>query len=329
MSGSEKLVFVVFVIIALGAPTAAAGVLVREIIRGFRRSGRAKSRMYIWLRRIVLPLAGAGVLCMAYAYFIEPYWLEVTRLRVDAPGLAGATRPIRIVHISDLQCDEKVRLEEDIPPAVAALKPDIICFTGDAVNSLAALTNFRICMARLTKIAPVYAVRGNWDTGWKICEKLFADTGVNLLEGQAVKVNIAGVELCIAGAPDRSPAALKAALNEAGGDYSILLYHRPDEIYYAAERKVDLYLAGHTHGGQVALPFYGAMITLSRYGKRFEAGHYRVGDTDMYVSRGIGMEGRGAPRVRFFARPEVTLIELVPPTGQPSSAPASRPGQEK
>ena len=54
---------------------------------------------------------------------------------------------------------------------------------------------------------------------------------------------------------------------------------------------MDLYCAGHIHGGQIALPFYGALVTLSKYGKRFEAGLYRVGETWLYVNRGIGMEG--------------------------------------
>jgi len=75
---------------------------------------------------------------------------------------------------------------------------------------------------------------------------------------------------------------------------------------------VDLYCAGHTHGGQVALPFYGALVTFSKYGKRFETGLYRVGETRLYVSRGIGMEGGKIPRVRFCSRPEVTVIEIHP-----------------
>jgi predicted MPP superfamily phosphohydrolase len=74
-----------------------------------------------------------------------------------------------------------------------------------------------------------------------------------------------------------------------------------------------LFLAGHVHGGQVALPYYGALLTLSKFGKRFERGLYPDADGfPMYVSRGIGMEGGRAPRVRFCARPEVALIELVP-----------------
>ena len=76
---------------------------------------------------------------------------------------------------------------------------------------------------------------------------------------------------------------------------------------------VDLYLCGHTHGGQIAMPFYGALITMSKFGKKYEAGMYTVGDTILYVNRGIGMDGGPAPRVRFLARPEITVFEIHPP----------------
>ena len=60
------------------------------------------------------------------------------------------------------------------------------------------------------------------------------------------------------------------------------------------------------------MPFYGALVTLSRFGKRFESGLHRVGSTALYVNRGIGMEGGNAPRVRFMARPEITILEVAP-----------------
>ena len=95
-------------------------------------------------------------------------------------------------------------------------------------------------------------------------------------------------------------------------ELTVFLHHWPDEIHTAAEGGVDLYCAGHTHGGQVALPFYGALVTLSQFGKQFEGGLYKVGGTWLNVNRGIGMEGGRAPRVRFCARPEVTVIEVIP-----------------
>jgi hypothetical protein len=89
-----------------------------------------------------------------------------------------------------------------------------------------------------------------------------------------------------------------------------LLYHTPDLMPHAARLGVTLYLAGHTHGGQLRLPIYGAMATSSRWGKRYEMGRYQEHKTILYVNRGIGMEGLGAPRARFLAPPEVVLWEL-------------------
>lgn len=90
---------------------------------------------------------------------------------------------------------------------------------------------------------------------------------------------------------------------------SLVAYHTPD-LVEDLEPPPDLYLAGHTHGGQVALPFYGALVTFSRFGKKYEAGRSQVGPTTLYVNRGIGFEP-SLPRVRFMARPELTLIDLV------------------
>ena len=92
--------------------------------------------------------------------------------------------------------------------------------------------------------------------------------------------------------------------------FAILLYHTPDLAPEAAEAGVDLLLCGHTHGGQVRLPLYGAVVTSSLYGKAFEIGRRQIGGLTLYVTRGLGMEGSGAPRVRFLCPPEVVLWEI-------------------
>jgi len=93
-------------------------------------------------------------------------------------------------------------------------------------------------------------------------------------------------------------------------EFSVVLYHSPDLMPEVVAQGVDLFCAGHTHGGQVALPLYGAMITFSKFGKQYEAGLYHERDTWLYVNRGIGMEGGPAPRVRFWSRPEMTVIDI-------------------
>ncbi len=264
-----------------------------------------------WLRRIVVALAVLGAGCVAYARFIEPYWLEVTHVRVESAKLLRGEKPIRIVQISDVHSDVDVRLEDKLPDAIAAEHPDAIVFTGDAINAPEGLASFRALMTRLAAIAPTYAVRGNWDVWYWSDLDLFGGTGVVELRDTAVQLG----SIWIAGVPYGDEAKLaQVAAAIPPGALSVLLFHTPDEIERASTLGMDLYLAGHTHGGQVALPWYGALVTYSKFGKRYEAGRYQVGPTTLYVNRGIGMEGGRAPRIRFLARPEVTVIDLVPPS---------------
>ncbi|MBE0695403.1 MAG: phosphohydrolase, partial [Anaerolineaceae bacterium] len=73
---------------------------------------------------------------------------------------------------------------------------------------------------------------------------------------------------------------------------------------------IDLQVSGHTHGGQIRVPGFGAFFAASLYGKRFESGRSQVGNMTLYVTRGIGLEGKAAPRVRFFCPPEIILWEI-------------------
>ena len=318
----ESFVLYLFLSTVAAVYLLAALALIRLVLR---RMGylAAPARWQVWLQRIVLALACVGLLCFAYGYFIEPYRLEVTHVRIESAKLLKGTRPIRLVQISDLHSDPKVRLEERLPEVVAAEQPDLIVFTGDAINSPAGLPIFKRCLTRLAQIAPTFAVQGNWDVwNWTDLDR-FAGTGARELKGEAVKFDVAGTSIWLAGMPvggDWISGETTSAHHQFDHTlgaippdaFSIFLYHYPDEIEPVAARHIDLYLAGHTHGGQVALPFYGALITLSRYGKRYEAGLYCVKQTWLYVNRGIGMEGGPAPRVRFWARPEVTVIEIAP-----------------
>jgi uncharacterized protein len=106
-------------------------------------------------------------------------------------------------------------------------------------------------------------------------------------------------------------AKVRALLADAPVEaFTLLLYHTPDLMPQVTPLGVDLYLAGHTHGGQWRLPGFGAILTSSHYWKRYEAGHYHEGNTDLYVSRGLGLEGFGTPRARLFCPPEVVSVTL-------------------
>lgn len=268
----------------------------------------------LWFPRFIFGLAALGILCMAYGFFIEPYWPEVTHARLSSRKLAPGTSPLRIVHISDLHCGAKPVLEERLPDLIAAEKPDLIVFTGDSVNSPGGIPLLKRCLTRLAQTAPTFVVRGNWDTWFWADLDLFGGTGVAELNGEPVKAEIRGIPVWITGVAigreDRMEKAFQGIPPEA---VTLFLYHYPDAIYEIARRKTDLYCAGHTHGGQVALPFYGALVTFSKFGKRFEAGLHQVDQTWLCVTRGVGLDGKWLPRVRFFARPEITVIDLAPP----------------
>jgi uncharacterized protein len=306
------------VLLFVGAIAATFVLAARTLVRmTFEQLGRAAPPTQCWVfwgRRVVLGLAALGVLCVLYGWLVEPYWLEVSHTRIETSKLSKGSRPVRIVHLSDLHCDPKVRLEERLPNVIAAEKPDIIVFTGDAINSPEGLSNFKRCLTRLASLAPTFVVKGNWDAWYWSDLDLYGGTGARELKGDAVPIEVGGSSLWLAGVPVEGESQIDQALSVMpAASFQIFLYHYPDEIPRIADRRVDLYCAGHIHGGQVALPFYGALLTLSKFGKRYESGLYHVGATSLYVSRGIGMEGGPkAPRVRFCARPEVAVIDIVP-----------------
>jgi len=301
---SDKIRLTLFLTVVGTVYALSAIVLIRRLWRGGREARWA---------RLVLGLAAVGLLCMAYGYWIEPKWLSVTHVRITSAKMKKNARPIRIAYFGDLHSARQPVLEDRLVEAVAAEKPDLIFFAGDALSETEGLPVFRRCMTRLAAIAPTYGVRGNWDA--EIWEKLdlFGKTGVRELDGDALPLRVGETEFWLAGVPISGFWRTIQTLEKVPpGALTIYLYHSPDEIEEAARRKVDLYCAAHTHGGQVALPFYGAIITLSKFGKRYESGLYRVDQTWMYVNRGIGESGDVAPKVRFCARPELTIIELAP-----------------
>lgn len=260
---------------------------------------------------VVHILALVGIICILYGYFIEPYNIEVNRITLYTDRLKDTS--IRIVQISDLHCDKKLRNENKLKDIINPLRPDIIVFTGDALNTRYALPVFKDVLKTLSARIGKYAVRGNYEVWFWSDIDLFSNTGFILLDDDSVKLKKNGEIFYISGTdygfPNKYYETLKGIPE---GSYSIFLNHTPDLVEDLEDLNVDLYLAGHTHGGQVALPFYGGLIVPSRYGKKYESGKYTVGETVLYVNRGVGMGGEFFPRVRFLARPEITVFDIKP-----------------
>lgn len=254
-------------------------------------------------------LAVAGILCFLYGIFIEPHWIEVKNIELGSDKLSNAS--LRIIQISDLHTDPRGINEKKLIDIVNSLSPDVIVFTGDSVNKPKSLPVFKSTLRSLKANIAKFAVTGNYDYLFLRGLDLFGGTGFQVLDRETIRIIKDGDVFFVSGLNYGHGKYWPDLLKKVpGGYYSIFLYHTPELIEDIKGANVDLYLTGHTHGGQVALPFYGAIVTLSKYGKRYEAGEYKVGETVLYVNRGLGTEAKQGIRARFFARPEVTVFDI-------------------
>jgi len=280
---------------------------IKYLVSFLRRKALPRYKFQI----IIHVLAIVGIGCLIYGYFIEPYWIDVRHIEIKTDKLKDTD--LTIVQISDLHCDEKIRNEKKLPEIINALNPEVIVFTGDALNTSQALPVFKKMMSDMKAKIGKYAVRGNFDIWyWKTLD-LFEGTGFIELDGQSRMLSKNGEVFTISGlSVDNSFNDLSFLNTMPPDDYNILLFHYPGINEELPGSQIDLFLSGHTHGGQIALPIYGALVTLSKYGKKYESGRYNLANKVVYVNRGIGMEAGIAPRVRFFARPEITVFHIRP-----------------
>lgn len=254
--------------------------------------------------------------------FIEPDWLEVTRVHVNSkcPG-----RHLRVLHLSDLHASEVVPFEL-IERAISlglAERPDVIALTGDFVTGRHPLTpRYREALARLSAVAPTFACLGNHDGGaWagstggyattEPIRRLLSDAGIQLLHNTSRELQIGGRAVLVAGVGDlwTGECYPNLALREPNPDDTalrIVLNHNPDAKELFRPGTWDLMLCGHTHGGQLRLPLLGTPFAPVR-DKRFVAGLHSWHDSHIYITRGVGnLHG-----VRFNCRPEVSLLDIA------------------
>lgn len=270
-------------------------------------AGRPRSK---WTLLVHTP-ALLGLLCMAWGYFVEPYRLRISTFTIQTDKLEGTS--LRIVQISDLHCDKTRRLEPRLVEEINRLHADLIVFTGDALNHIEALPLLRQTLGAMQASIGKYAVRGNVDNRKFKNIPLFEGTGFIEMPMDAVTLEKDGRSFGLCGIDYSSGRQSFYALRYLSPEhFNILLFHTSDLVGYLESIPIDLYLSGHTHGGQVALPLWGALLTEKVVYKRYEAGLYHIGSFDLYVSRGIGMTDGWAPRVRFWACPEIAVFDIVP-----------------
>jgi len=282
---------------------------------------RQPVKLHAVIMLVAVGLLQAGIFTVEVdGFYIEPFRLTVTELPVHAPAFLP-DRPLRILQISDLHVERISQRERDVLARVESLQPDIIVLTGDYTNSSytndpLTLQETRQILSQLNAPDGVFAVNGNVDNPTVMSALFHGLPNIRVLNNEILPLRLPGGTIYLIGVtmgrssgPDEQ--ALRTLITDLPPDaYSVLLYHTPTLINTAKSKGVNLYLSGHTHGGQVRLPFYGAIFTDAAYGKKYEMGEYTFGPTTLYVSRGIGMGGGLLPRMRFLCPPELVMVEL-------------------
>jgi len=270
---------------------------------------------------IIVQLAGVGALF--WGSMVEPFNIQLTKLSISSRKIPADGDPIRILHISDLHIERLTKRETKLLNLVDTARADLILITGDYLNlsfirDETAQADVKHLLSQLSAPLGFYAVLGSPPVDERdVVPELFDKLNIDLLINQNRMVQLTwGEQLLLMGLDcsqdlslDRERLMSSVEQNPDHG-LSVLMYHSPDLFDDAVKHGVDLYLCGHTHGGQVRLPWIGALLTSSHFGRRFQMGLYQEMATRMYVSRGVGLEGLSAPRVRFLCPPEISLITI-------------------
>ena len=280
-----------------------------------------RRKFLVGLASSAAAVAGGG----AYMHWLEPHWLEVARLTVPSEPRPGGSPLLRVLHLSDFHSSPVVSLDF-IAKYVAlglAQRPDVIALTGDFITKL--LTDgarYAEILARLPAAAPTFACLGNHDGGpwaWRAGGNHTIDEVLALLRAARVvclhngahtltvksrRVQLIGVGDLWSGSCD--PAVAFARVPPRDAATRILLNHNPDAKNLLRPFDWDVMLCGHTHGGQLRLPWIGTPFAPVA-DKRYVEGLHRWAGRWLHVTRGVGnLHG-----LRFNCRPQVSVLDLA------------------
>lgn len=267
-----------------------------------------------------LGTATMGVGGFAYAHDLETNWVEVVRLPLTLPRLSPAFDGYRLAHISDIHMGTGMTGSQlqYIVELINAEQPDLVAITGDFVTHRPVTANAPALMNALSQLTPTdgaVAVLGNHDhwTDPDAVRQMLQDSNVRELSNTVYTLRRGDAMLHIAGTDDywEDLARLDDVLAQLPDDgAAILLEHEPDFADVSSQTgRFDLQLSGHSHGGQVVVPFIGPLV-LPTYGQKYPIGRYQVGTMIQYTNRGLGTI---EPAVRFNCRPEITVFTLRAP----------------
>jgi predicted MPP superfamily phosphohydrolase len=290
---------VLFIVGALGAGLSSAVGLVARV-----DVGEIAAAAYV-----------ASLAVAAFAVVVRRRWLRVRELDVAVPGLPPAFDGYRIAQLSDLHIGSycpRGRAERWVRRA-NALAADAVALTGDYVTSGVAFhRTIASVLSGLHARDGVFAVMGNHDYfgDGEPLASLLREGGVRVLRNERATVERGKDALTIAGIDDTWTRRANIRTMLDGFSFAsplVVLAHDPDLFPALAEEGASLVLSGHTHWGQIAVPFFAQRWNLSRLSTRLTGGIYREGDATLYVHPGLGTTG---PPVRLGSPPEITVLRL-------------------
>ena len=284
-----------------------------------RYRGRRTRRLLIGLL-LLLALAAAGVFWFRW----QCWGLQTTHTVAELSGLPEEFDGYQIVHLSDLHGHEYGKDSADLLALVREQRPDLIVITGDLIDQEEQLQMIPALARGLAAIAPTYYVTGNheWALGTakvKELKNLLGQCGVTALSNQYEILERNGARIALAGVDDpngyadqKTPEALYAQIEGAApGLFTVLLAHRNDRFGQYAAAGYDFVMSGHAHGGIVRLPFVGGLMGTDRLlFPEWTSGLYTVGDSTLFVSRGLGNNTAPFRGFRLFNRPELAGVTL-------------------
>lgn len=263
-------------------------------------------------------------LLLFYARFIEPFWIAVTRYRVAFPVAGLRVAVIGDFHVGPHKQDRFVRKAAE---RANRLKPDVILLVGDFLYDHRANVEHLEPLRHLRARLGVFAVMGNHDSGshhvpggahdtrtpdrTPDLDRFLTSIGIRFLRNASVRVGHGDESFAIAGVDDlwmESSDLRKTLKDVEKGEPCLLLSHQPDVILDPASHRADLIVSGHTHGGQMRLPWVGSLShTPQRLNKKFDRGIFPVGkNTVLAITHGIG---ETFVPLRFLTRPEIMVLE--------------------
>lgn len=273
-----------------------------------------------YFKRIIYTLLTLCVVAGAiifYATKIEPFSLQINTYTMKA----NIKEELSVVQISDIQISEYYPVEklEKIVTKINKLEPDIVLFTGDLYENYADYGPEDSVIAMLNQIKNTYgkyAIYGNRDYGGgasRRYSKVMEEAGFTLLVNEGIFITLKNEEKIFLGGLDDSLLSTPnvdqviADMQEQEANYHILLTHEPDVVDQFKDANFDLVLAGHSHGGQVKIPFFGGITT--SLAEKYLNGFYDVSDTmQLYVNTGIGTSRYP---IRFLVPPEIARFNLI------------------